>query len=142
MAAHQQLTILIVDDYEPHTYALRRLLEKAGFEVLTASTGTEALKRAALRPDLVILDIGLPDVNGFEVCRRIKANSDTKTTPVVLLSATHQSQRAVEQGEEVGADCFLFHPVEFESLLAVIRGSIAKAAYAAAAPPSAGNTDK
>ncbi len=124
------LTILVVDDYAPHAYALTRSLGARGFQVITAATGTEALERAAQMPDLVLLDVGLPDVNGFEVCRRIKANPKTAGIPVVFISATHQNQESVIEGDRCGASAFLFHPITPEELLPVIQGSVLKARQA------------
>ncbi len=120
-------TILAVDDYAPHAYALKRTLEREGYRVLAAETGTIALERATEMPDLILLDVGLPDVNGYEVCRRIKANAKTASIPVVFLSATHVSVEAVLEGLSCGASEFLFHPVDVVELLTVIRGSLARA---------------
>ncbi len=129
MPADRKLSALVVNDHEPHMNALTRSLQNAGFDVLMAITGTEALQRAAVHPDLILLDVDLPDVNGFEVCRRIKRNADTAAIPVIFLSATHQTQYAVDEGREAGAVSFLFHPIESKTLMAVIRGSLAKAAH-------------
>ncbi len=122
-------TILVVDDYAPHAYALQRLLDKAGFRVVSAGTGTDALAQAAQKPDLILLDVGLPDVNGFEVCRRVKANPKTASIPVVFISASHQSVEAVREGERCGASAFLFHPIVPEELLPVLHGSLARAEH-------------
>jgi len=76
--------ILNVDDYVPARYARSQLLRRAGYEVIEAGTGAEALRLVAEeRPDLVLLDINLPDLSGFEVCRRIRDQLGTLTLPVV-----------------------------------------------------------
>ncbi len=120
-------TILVVDDYEPHRYAAKRLLETAGFAVVTAATGEEALREATRRPDLILLDVGLPDLTGFDVCRMLKRDAATKLIPVVFMSASHTDATAVDLGTEAGANAFLFHPATREELLSVIAGSMAKA---------------
>ncbi len=119
-------TILSVDDYEAHNYALSRILENAGCKVLQAYTGSQALDLAAQKPNLILLDVNLPDFNGFEVCRRLKHNPDTAHIPVVFLSATYHFASAKAEAESVGANGFLFYPVETDQLLAVIQGQIAR----------------
>jgi DNA-binding response OmpR family regulator len=111
-----------VDDNEAHNYALRRMLEHKGFEVLAAFSGTQTIQLAEQKPDMVLLDVNLPDVNGFEVCRRLKQSESTKEIPVVFLSATHQTTSAVNEAKEAGADNFLFYPVEPDHLVMVVRG--------------------
>src|SRR5580658_8751196 len=80
--------VLNVDDYVPGRYSRTRVLRQAGLTVHEAGTGQEALSKLSLRPDLVLLDINLPDIDGFEVCRRIKENPDTAGTLVLHLSAS------------------------------------------------------
>lgn len=113
--------ILVVDDSDAGRYVTSRILAGAGFEVTEAATGTDALKRAAQRPDLILLDVNLPDLSGFEVCRRIKADPSTASIPVVHLTATsvHSTHRV--QGLEGGADGYLVQPVEATELVATIR---------------------
>src|SRR6202012_3888184 len=82
-------SILNVDDYAPGRYARTRILQQAGFEVREAGSGTEALRLLATKPDIVLLDINLPDVDGFEVCRRIKADPATAGIFVLHLSASN-----------------------------------------------------
>jgi CheY-like chemotaxis protein len=86
----ERVTILNVDDYEPGRYARSRLLRSFGFEVREAKTGAEALSVVATEPPaLVILDVNLPDISGFEVCRRLKESATTATLPVLHMSATY-----------------------------------------------------
>src|ERR1700683_3805292 len=82
---HPSTTILVVDDNEPARYALRRMLQIHGYVVEEAATGAETLRAAEKRPDLIILDIRLPDLNGYEVCRRLKASPRTALIPVLHL---------------------------------------------------------
>jgi CheY-like chemotaxis protein len=119
-------TIVTVDDNEAHNYALRKILEHRGFKVLQAFTGSETLELAQKRPNLVLLDVNLPDVNGYEVCRRLKAGEATKHIPVVFISATHQTTTAVNEAKDAGADNFLFYPVETDHLMMVVSGVLQK----------------
>ena len=114
-------TILNVDDTEAQRYATSRVLRHAGFKVEEASSGKQALEMAANQPDLVILDVNLPDISGFEVCRRIRADEFSARVPVVHLSATLVSTKARVAGLEGGADAYLVQPVEPEELLATVR---------------------
>ena len=114
--------ILNVDDYEAARYARTEMLKRAGFQVLDAGTGAQALEVAAQsRPDLILLDVNLPDMDGFEVCRRLRADPGTLTVPIVHVSATFVSDRAQELAYEGGADSYLTDPVEPAVLLATIH---------------------
>lgn len=114
--------VLVVDDNEPGRYAVGRMLRQAGFETLEAGTGIEALSLVVReRPDLLILDVNLPDLSGVEVCRRIKASPELASTPVLQISAS-----AVDSGSQVaalegGADSYITAPVEPALLIATIR---------------------
>ncbi|HJV58234.1 MAG TPA: ATP-binding protein, partial [Methylomirabilota bacterium] len=114
--------ILNVDDYEASRYARSQMLRRAGFEVLEAGNGAETLRLASeRRPDLVLLDVNLPDMDGFEVCRRLRAQEGTLTVPIVHISATFLSDRAEDLAYEGGADSYLTDPVEPAVLLATIH---------------------
>src|SRR5215469_12031876 len=114
-------TILNVDDSDAQRYATSRVLRHAGFEVMEAGTGRHALAMVAKRPDLVILDVNLPDMSGFDVCRKIRADESNSRVPVVHLSASMVSTKAKVTGLEGGADAYLVQPVEPEELLATVR---------------------
>jgi two-component system, NarL family, sensor histidine kinase UhpB len=113
--------ILNVDDDEANRYAVSRMLQGAGFEPIEAGTGTEALERARERPDAVLLDLRLPDLDGFEVCRRLRADPLTADLPVVHLTATYGSPDAWAAALDAGADVYLTHPVEPVVLVATLR---------------------
>ena len=114
--------ILNVDDYEASRYARSQMLQRSGFQVLEAGTGAEALRLASdVGPDLVLLDVNLPDMDGFEVCRRLRAQPLTLTVPIVHISATFLSDRAEQLAYEGGADSYLTDPVEPAVLLATIH---------------------
>jgi two-component system KDP operon response regulator KdpE len=110
--------ILLVDDEVPIQRAVAPLLRSRGYEVEVAGTGTDALKMAAARPpDLIVLDLGLPDLEGTEVCRRIRAQSPV---PIVVLSARGSESDKVE-ALDLGADDYVTKPFSPEELLARIR---------------------
>lgn len=114
-------TVLVVDDYEPNRRGLGRLIELAGYHVLTAENGREALeivKRS--RPDLVLLDVVMPGMSGLDVCAEIKRNAETRFTPVVLISAAQERQTRLD-GLEAGADDFLNKPIDPEELRTRVR---------------------
>src|SRR6476469_149858 len=83
MADKPVLTILVVDDNPATRYSTSRVLRSAGFEVVEATTGREAVLKASGNPDLIILDVNLPDIDGFEVCRILRSTTLTARTPVI-----------------------------------------------------------
>jgi putative two-component system response regulator len=116
--------VLIADDYEPNLSALRQLLENADYSVVTASNGREALEAVAReRPDLVLLDVMMPEMSGIEVCTKIKTNPETCLTPVVLISAIHERDTRLG-GLDAGADDFLNKPVDAQELYSRVRSLI------------------
>jgi len=120
-------TILCVDDNEIHAYAMVHALKHEGFKMLLAHTGEDALVLTLRHlPDLVLLDINLPDINGFEVCKRIKEDPQTHAIPVVFHTGTSANASSSLRAEIVGASAFLTVPVDHQELLTVIRGCIAR----------------
>ena len=114
--------ILSVDDNEASRYAIARTLRQAGFRVIEAGTGMEALRRArADAPDLILLDVKLPDIDGFEVSRRLKADVETASIPVLQITATYSSTEHWAEALNAGADGYLTHPAEPIVLIATIR---------------------
>jgi signal transduction histidine kinase len=119
---HSPPTILLVDDEPANRHTYGYLFRTAGFAVLEAGTGREALDLAAReRPDLVVLDVSLPDLSGFEVCRRLKEDEATRSVPVLQVSAVYVGSGDRSQGLESGADAYLIKPVEPRELLATVR---------------------
>ena len=115
-------TILNVDDHEAGRYARSRALRNAGFEVLEASSGAEALDLVnSQRPPLVLLDINLPDMTGYDVCRQIKAASATSGILVLHVSATFVKGSDQKRGLEGGADGYLAEPVDPDVLVATVN---------------------
>jgi len=113
--------ILIVDDESSARVALATLLRREGYEVSHASDGPSALAEcASFRPDIILLDILMPGMDGFEVCRRIKATPETRLTPVVLVTGLSATEDRIS-GINAGADDFLRKPIDFNELLARTR---------------------
>jgi PAS domain S-box-containing protein len=114
-------TVLIADDTEASRYSLRRTLEHAGFGVREAVNAAAALREAARNPDLIILDVNLPDRSGYEVCEILKANPKTARIPILHVSASFQESDNRSQGLERGADGYLTYPVEPRELIANVH---------------------
>ncbi len=113
--------ILVVDDLAANVNILTRLLAPDGHEILTASNGEEALDLVTREhPDLVLLDVMMPRLDGFEVCRRLKQHASTRLIPVVLITALDQSSDKI-RGLEAGADDFLSKPFNAAELQARVR---------------------
>ncbi len=114
-------TILVADDQVANRELLDELLTTQGFKVITVADGAEALHQLARVPtDLVLLDVMMPQLSGFEVCQRIKASPETYLIPVILVTALSDKQDRIE-GIQVGADDFLSRPVDRTELLARVR---------------------
>jgi PAS domain S-box-containing protein len=121
MIAHATL-ILNVDDNDGARYAKTRILQSAGFRVVEAENGTDALEIARRdEPDLVLLDVKLPDINGIEVCRRIKADPVTASILVLQTSAALTGRDDKIRGLEGGADNYLAAPIEADELIANVN---------------------
>ncbi|MFN7984091.1 MAG: response regulator [Vicinamibacterales bacterium] len=121
MSSKPDTLVLVVDDNPATRYATSRVLRAAGHTVLTAASGLEAISAAvAERPDVVVLDINLPDIDGFRVCRELRARPETRDTPVLYLSATFTDDLDKVQGLNAGADGYLTHPVEPPVLVSTV----------------------
>ena len=114
-------TILVVDDSIPSAQLVSTYLERAGYRVEVAYDGQQALDQVAVAaPDLIILDVMMPLLDGFAVCEALKSESSTWFIPVILLTALNDSRDRV-RGIEAGADEFLSKPFNREELLARVR---------------------
>ena len=114
-------TVLVVDDVDANARLLERLLVRDGHQVRFATDGAEALSVVGReQPDLVLMDVMMPTLDGFETCRRLKADAATRLIPVVLVTALHESRDRI-RGLEVGADDFLSKPVHAAELTARVR---------------------
>ena len=116
-----QAAILHIEDDPANRYATGRILQREGFTVREAATGAEGLRLLKEAPDLVILDVRLPDLSGFEVCRRLKADPATATIPVLHLSASYVTDEDQVTGLEGGADAYLVQPVDPDVLVATVK---------------------
>ncbi len=114
-------TILIVDDEETNLYALRLILESKGYRCLEAAGGLEAIEAAAAsNPEVILLDIQMPDMDGYEVCRRLKADERTSSIPIVFLTARYRDHDEIARGLEAGAHDYVTKPFSAPELLARI----------------------
>jgi adenylate cyclase len=112
--------ILVVDDVERNVRLLADILRAKGYDVITAAAGLEALSQVEQeRPDLVLLDVMMPGMSGYDVCRAIRANPQTGILPVVMVTALDASERIA--GLEAGADDFLTKPINQPELLARVK---------------------
>jgi two-component system, sensor histidine kinase and response regulator len=115
-------SILNVDDYTPGRYARTKVLQQAGFNVREASTGKEALRLISEHnPSLILLDVNLPDMSGFEVCKQIKGDPKTFATTVVHISATNVQSHHQVEGLNCGADSYLLEPIDPSVLIATVK---------------------
>lgn len=121
-----RLTILNVDDNDEHRYAISRVLKKAGFDVIEAKTGREAIDLASCQPSLVILDINLPDMLGFDVCRRLKSSELTRDIPVIHISATYPTHNVTSESASSGASRFVEHPKDLMEVVEVVQQELQK----------------
>src|SRR3569623_960759 len=115
-------SILNVDDYGPGRYARTRILQRAGFNVLEAATGMEAIEIARTHsPALILLDVNLPDINGFEVCRIVRQTPRRANAAILHISASNLQPHHQVTGLEGGADSNLVEPIEPAVLIATVK---------------------
>ena len=118
--------ILLVEDNEMNRDMLSRRLQKRGFEVLLAENGTQALALATTaRPDLVLMDVGLPDIDGWEVTRILKQDAATSNIPIIVLTA-HALASDRERAFQAGCDDYETKPIELAGLVAKIERFVKK----------------
>ena len=121
--------ILVVDDDSSNLSLVEQFLSATGYEVFTAGDGWRALKEfAELQPDLVVLDVLMPGLDGFEICRRLKSDPETRLTPVVLVTGLCATEDRI-RGIEAGADDFLSKPFDHSELLARVRSLLSLKAH-------------
>jgi two-component system NtrC family sensor kinase len=117
-------TVLVVDDRPANRYPIVHALKKSGFDVIEAESGREALELAKQAPSAILLDVKLPDILGYEVCRRLKANPRTSHIPVLQLSAAFLDNESRVYALESGADAYLTQPVEPNVLTATVKSLV------------------
>lgn len=113
--------LLNVNDDEATRYMVSRILRRAGYEVEEAETGMQALEAARRSPDLIVLDVRLPDISGLDICRTLKSDPSTARIPILQTSATFISAERKAEGLESGADGYLAQPIEPPELIATVR---------------------
>jgi diguanylate cyclase (GGDEF)-like protein len=117
-------TILVADDEPVNRTLLERLLEREGYRVLAARNGSEAVEQARISlPDLVLLDVMMPEMDGLDACRLIKENETTRDIPIIFLSARDETEMKVS-GLSLGADDYISKPFEAEELIARVHVAI------------------
>ena len=113
--------ILVVDDSKTIRLMMEAGLKKEGFEVITAVDGEDGLIKAFTeQPDLMVLDVMMPKLNGFQVCRKIKRDDRTSHIPVLILTAQNEKEEVLE-GFNAGADEYLCKPFKFDELLKQVK---------------------
>jgi len=124
----QQVRILVVDDEPRYTWAIQAILQGIGYGAVTAADGQTAIALAASEQlDLILLDVRLPDIEGYEVCRRIRSFS---TVPIIMLTAKADEADKVE-GLDAGADDYVTKPFSAPELLARVRAALRRGALSA-----------
>jgi DNA-binding response OmpR family regulator len=114
-----QYSVLVVDDNESSRYATARSLRAAGFNIIEAAAGAEALELADFC-SAVVLDVHLPDLLGFEVCRLLRSRPATTSLPVVYVTAMYVSEKDQATGLKTGANAYMVAPVDPDALLATL----------------------
>ena len=118
--------ILVVDDESELVWIIEHSLSRAGFQVVTALTGADALqKMRQQRPDLVILDVMLPDIDGLEVCQWMRADASLRTVPVLFLTVLRELEDEI-QALDIGGDDFLSKPFDLRELQARVEALLAQ----------------
>lgn len=119
--------ILCVDDNDTNLYLLSRILGSAGIEVLTAKSGAAGIEMAlGAAPDLILMDLNMPTMDGCEATRRIRAQPETQSIPVIALSAYDEAERQ-DLAKAAGCDDYLVKPLDVRSLLSKINALLAPA---------------
>ena len=118
----EKLKILAVDDAPDNLILLDKLLKRQGFDIVNASSGKECLSKSlSEHPDLIILDVAMPEMNGFETLKHLRENELTKNVPVIILTANSKDAKSIEEGFSLGADEYLTKPIEQDELIARVR---------------------
>jgi DNA-binding response OmpR family regulator len=113
--------ILVVDDEIRVLAVLEKRLSSAGYEVVTAAEGYDGLKKArSVGPDLIILDLIMPNLNGYQICAMLKRDGDYKHIPILMLTARSQ-EKDIEEGMKMGADAYLTKPFSLAEMRTTVR---------------------
>jgi DNA-binding response OmpR family regulator len=132
-----KLKVTIVDDDRDTRELLAVALESEGFEVTAAANGLRLIASLQLnRPDVILLDVNMSWIDGFELCRAVKKNEGFRDIPVIFVSGRSSSED-LARGKEVGASAYFVKPLDLDALIARIRSLVPGADAAPAAPPKA-----
>ena len=127
MSLRSTHSVLVVDDAESSRYALSRGLRAEGFQTVEAAAGAQALELAEY-VSAVVLDVHLPDVHGFEVCRLLRGNPKTARVPIIHVSGIYVQDEHRAAGTRAGADAYLVSPIDTSELAALIDRLVAERA--------------
>ena len=117
--------ILIIDDEPTILLVSRRRLEANNYEVITASSGKEGIEKAfTFKPNLILLDLVMPELDGFEVCKRLKVSKETKEIPIIIFTASSGEEDFSQKAAELGTAGYLEKPFESDDLLSIIEKNI------------------
>ncbi len=117
-------TIVIADGDDVTRESVGRVLRAADFKTIEAATAAQALTLVTEAVSAVVLDVGLPEMNGFQLCQVVRARAETTTLPVICLSAPHEREEDKLRGLNAGADAYLVHPVDPAVLVATVQALI------------------
>lgn len=124
-ANHRREHILAVDDDKTNLLLLERVLQREGFQVTTALSGRQALEAVQeVTPDLILLDIRMPEMDGFETCRRLRNNPRTSETPIIFLTAEGREDKSISEGFGAGANDYITKPFSRVDLLARVQAAL------------------
>jgi two-component system cell cycle response regulator DivK len=116
-----QATVMVVEDYEDHLYMTRIFLEQCGSRVVEAQDGEEAVSFAlSERPDLILMDIGLPKIDGYEATRRIRSHAEMRDVPIIAYTSHYQYALAAK-ATEAGFNEYLAKPMDFDEMKELIN---------------------
>jgi CheY-like chemotaxis protein len=128
--------VLVVDDNDANRYAVSRILRGRGVEVMEANTGNKASEMARNGPDIVLMDIHLPDMTAYDVLERLRSDKTTQIIPVILMSAVEPAPHARSMAQRLGVHSFLTLPVVADDLWIVIQAAMRKVIDSTAQPSS------
>ena len=125
MADFADMTILLVDDTPDNLYVMESALEDLGCQIFQADSGQKALQMLAQREfDLVLLDVQMPDMDGFEVAELMKGSRKTKDVAIIFITAINKEIKYIQKGYDVGAENYLFKPIEPEELRGKVEAAL------------------
>lgn len=118
--------MLIIDDHPATAEVMAQILKMKGFEAVIAYDGTSGLEKTnSEKPDLILLDIMMPEMNGFEVCEKLKLNPQTSKIPVIIVSI-RASEDSIKEGKKMGADEYITKPFSPSKLIEVVERYLGK----------------